>query len=315
MKHALITGSLGQDGYFLSEFLCKKGYRVFGMTRQAPRTDLPIESVEYIHGDLRDEVSLEVAIRKSWPDEIYNLGGQTFVPTSWEYSAETFDVNTGGIARILKIVEQEKPDTKVYQASSSEMFGNYDGACNEDTLFSPMSPYGASKVAAHQLCALYRSRGLFVVSGILFNHESERRGGEMVTRKIARHVAQWARGSLRPLRLGNMDTRRDWGFSGDYVRAMWMMLQQEKPENFVIGTGESYSVREFVEHACLHAGVKCGEIEIDKRMQRTQEIFNLRADPRKAYRVLGWRPDLTFEGLVGRMVSAELRRLGKAVCA
>jgi GDPmannose 4,6-dehydratase len=314
MKKALVTGALGQDGMFLSEHLRLLGYSVVGLTRRQLPADV-LTHINYIYGDLRDESSLEVAIRKSWPDEIYNLGGQVFVPTSWEYPAETFDVNTGGLARILKIVEREKPDTRVYQASSSEMFGNHNGACNEETPLAPMSPYGASKAAAHRLCALYRKRGLFVVSGMLFNHESERRGLEMVTRKIARHVAQWATGSEEVLMLGNLDSRRDWGFAGDYVKAMVMMLQRETPEDFVIGTGESHSVQEFVDTACHAAGIVSGKIEVDERMQRSQEIYDLRADASKAKSVLGWQPTLNFEQLVRRMVDAEMQRFGKSVSA
>jgi GDPmannose 4,6-dehydratase len=315
MKRALITGSQGQDGHFISAYLTSLGYAVFRMTRRFMVPD----GSEFIYGDLCDEESLAVAFRKAWPDEIYNLGGQVFVPTSWDYAAETFNVNTGGLARILKIVEREKPDTKVYQASSSEMFGNFDGACNESTPLQPMSPYGVSKAAAHRLCALYRERGLFVVSGMLFNHESPRRGYEMVTRKIARCVAAWADSVPSMLQLGNMESRRDWGFAGDYVRAMYKMLQQPSADDFIIGTGISHSVSDFLLEACDYAGVdrrvQLVHTVIDERMQRTQEIHNLYADATKARNVLGWVPTVDFKGLVAMMVSAEVERRQKAVKA
>lgn len=315
MKRALVVGALGQDGFYLSRLLVQKGYAVFGMVRRMPPCEEDA-NVEYIHGDLTNELSLSIAFRKAWPDEVYNLGGQVFVPTSWEYAADTFNVNTGGLARILQIVERTKPDTKVYQASSSEMFGNFDGACNERTPLSPRSPYGVSKVAAHNLCALYRERGLFVVSGILHNHESPRRGFEMVTRKIARCVATWASGVPEILQLGNMESRRDWGFAGDYVRAMYQMLQQQIPQDFIIGTGESHSVRDFLNEACNCAGVHSSVREhhtiVDARMRRTQEIYDLRADASKAKNMLGWVPTVDFKGLVKLMVDAEIERRQKS---
>lgn len=310
-KRALITGILGQDGSYLAEFLVSEGYHVFGAVhRQAP---FVTATVEYVYGDLRDEESLAIAIRKSWPDEIYNLGGQVYVPTSWDSPAETFDVNTAGLARILKLVLQIKRDTKVYQASSSEMFGNYDGKCSEQTLLRPRSPYGVSKKAAHELIGLYRERGVYAVSGILFNHESPRRGHEMVTRKIARHVAGWMAGNTSILYLGNLESRRDWGFAGEYVEQMHAMLQQPKPDDYVIGTGVSHSVKQFVVAACQYAGVDVGfafkHIAEDPRMKRSQEIFDLRADASKAKRGLGWESKVDFETLVGMMTKAEIERL------
>jgi GDPmannose 4,6-dehydratase len=227
------------------------------------------------------------------------------------HPAETFDVNTGGLARILKIIERLKRDTRIYQASSSEMFGNHNGPCSEVTPLQPMSPYGVSKAAAHRLVALYRERGLFVVSGMLFNHESPRRGTEMVTRKITRHVAGWAAGDMSMLHLGNMESRRDWGFAGDYVRAMHAMLQQEEAVDYVIGTGVSHSVMEFLQAACIVAGVDWGfarsHIHMDECFLRTQEIYNLVADAKKANAMLGWHVEVGFPELVKLMVEAEAK--------
>jgi GDPmannose 4,6-dehydratase len=226
------------------------GYEFYGLVRRAPNASPWLQKncsrIEFIYGDLRDSVSIEVAFRKAWPDEVYNLGGQVFVPSSWELPSETFDINVGGLARLLQIIERQKPDTRLYQASSSEMYGNVDGQCSEVTPFNPLSPYGSSKVAAHQLVGIYRRKGLFAVGGILFNHESPRRGPEMVTRKITRAAAQWANGEKAKLKLGNLQARRDWGFAGDYVKAMRLMLQQKEPKDYVIGTGSSHSVSDFV---------------------------------------------------------------------
>lgn len=325
MKTALITGCLGQDGTYLTEHLLELGYRIVGLIRKAPFSSAPAvnwaldkvtgERVEFVYGDMRDEASIRSAVRKAWPDEIYNLAGQVYVPLSWEMPEHTFDVNTGGLARILKVVEQVKIDTKVYQASSSEMFGNHEGACTDKTPMNPTSPYGISKLAAHHLVSLYRSRGLYVVAGILFNHESPRRGPEMVTRKIAKVVGRWACGSEEILTLGNMDSRRDWGFSGEYVKAMHLMLQQEKPDDYVIGTGKSHSVGDFLKTACRVAGISDGFCEThlgtDPRMTRTQEIFDMRANNEKAIKVLGWAPKVHFEELVAMMVDAEIEKVRK----
>jgi len=313
MKHALITGALGQDGQYLSELLLEKGYRVFGLVRRMGHC--AVDGVEYIYGDLRDELSLRTAIRKSWPDEIYNLGGQVYVPVSWEAPADTFDVNVGGLLRILKIVEQIKRETRVYQASSSEMFGNHSGVLNELSPLSPVSPYGEAKAAAHRIAARYRERGLFVVGGILFNHESPRRGHEMVTRKIACHVAGWAVGDKSMLLLGNMDSKRDWGFAGDYVRAMHLMLQQSEPEDFVIGTGVSHSVRDFLFTACRVAGIDAefavNHVQQDVRLKRDAEIYDLRANAKHAKLFMGWEPKVNFQELVELMVNSEISRLAR----
>lgn len=323
MKTALITGILGQDGTYLTEHLLSLGYNVFGLLRKAPSASTFgakwlahttwKNRVEFLYGDVRDEQSLRSAIRRSWPNEIYNLAGQVFVPVSWEFPEETFNVNTGGLARILKIVEAIKKDTRVYQASSSEMYGNHEGACTDETPMHPTSPYGVSKFAAHRLVNLYRDRGLFVVAGILFNHESPRRGKEMVTRKIACHVAEWKAGSEEPLSLGNTDSRRDWGFAGEYVQAMHLMLQQEKATDYVVGTGQSHSVKDFL-FACADAlGIShdfvVDHLQVDPRMVRTQEIYNMRADNSKIRTLLQWEPKVGFEKLVEMMALAELDRV------
>lgn len=324
MKRALITGICGQDGSYLAEYLLDLGYQVFGVVRREPQTVRwlhPIcDRLELVYGDLRDTTSLEVAFRKAWPDEIYNLGGQVFVPTSWEVPAETFDINVGGLVRLLQIVERQKPDTRVYQASSSEMFGNVDGFCNEQTLFAPASPYGTSKLAAHRLVQNYRGRGLFVVGGILFNHESPRRGPEMVTRKITRAAAAWARGDKKKLQLGNLLAKRDWGFAGDYVKAMHAMLQQATPKDYIVGTGKSHSVAEFVTQVLteLRAIVGNGSftgpveeyVEVDPRLVRTNEIHDLRADARLIQNELGWRTSVDLAGLVRMMLESDLAAAG-----
>src|SRR5437870_10225778 len=234
MKRALITGISGQDGSYLAEYLLQLGYEVYGLVRREPQSMRWLEpirdQIELLYGDMRDATSLEVAFRKAWPDEVYNLAGQVFVPTSWECPSETFDINVGGLARLLKIIADQKPETRIYQASSSEMFGNADEVCTEHTPMNPTSPYGASKMAAHRLLAVYRGRGLSAVGGILFNYESPRRGPEMVTRKITLAAARWMHGDRTKLKLGNLEARRDWGFAGDYVRAMHAMLQEPRAD-------------------------------------------------------------------------------------
>jgi GDPmannose 4,6-dehydratase len=323
MKKALITGISGQDGSYLAEHLLTLGYQVYGLVRRDAGTMRWIhaiaDQIELLYGDLRDEISLEVAFRKAWPDEIYNLAGQVFVPTSWECGPETFDVNVGGLARLLRIVERQKPDTRLYQASSSEMFGNVDGLCNEQTPLGPTSPYGTSKMAAHRLCAVYRERGLYVVGGILFNHESPRRGLEMVTRKISRMAAVWASGDSTKIKLGNLNARRDWGYAGDYVKAMHLMLQPSVPRDYVIGSGRSHSVREFVAQALVEAAIIRGPedvakaldtyVDVDARLLRTGEIHDLRADAGLATKELGWAPTVDFAGLVRMMVQADVAAL------
>jgi GDPmannose 4,6-dehydratase len=324
MKRALITGIAGQDGSYLAEYLLSLGYTVFGLGRREPeslRWLVPIlDRIEMISGDLRDAASLEIAFQKAWPDEIYNLAGQVFVPTSWEIPDETFDINVGGPCRLLRLIEQRKPETRLYQASSSEMFGNVDGLCNEDTPLAPTSPYGVSKMAAHRLLEVYRARKLFAVGGILFNHESPRRGPEMVTRKITRAAAGWAAGDRSKLRLGNLAARRDWGFAGDYVRAMHAMLQQTTPRDYVIATGESHSVEEFLSMvlALVHGIPDPREarrliedyVETDPRLLRSGEIHDLRGDARLARTDLGWAPSVDFAGLVHMMLASDVAAAG-----
>jgi len=319
MKKALITGISGQDGSYLAEYLLDAGYRVYGLVRRESSTMRWLQDIggrlELLYGDMRDTVSLEVAFAKAMPDEVYNLAGQVFVPTSWHLPAETFDINVGGLARVLNIVERLKPDTRIYQASSSEMYGNLNGLRNEETPLMPTSPYGVSKTAAHRLCEVYRARGIFVVGGILFNHESPRRGPEMVTRKITLASADWARGKKNKLKLGNMQARRDWGFAGDYVHAMHAMLQQPKPVDYVIATGQSHSVYEFVVEVlrCLDlvspgadvASVVNEYVEIDPKLFRTGEILDLRGDATRARQSLKWQPEVDFHGLVRMMVESD----------
>jgi GDPmannose 4,6-dehydratase len=322
MKKALITGISGQDGSYLAEYLLELGYSVYGMVRRETATMRwlnPIQDkIEVLYGDMRDLASLEVAFAKASPDEVYNLAGQVFVPTSWQIPAETFDINVGGLARLLNIIERQRPDTRIYQASSSEMYGNQHGLRDEQTGLAPTSPYGVSKTAAHRLCGVYRERGIFAVGGILFNHESPRRGPEMVTRKITLAAADWAQGKKSKLKLGNMQARRDWGYAGDYVRAMHAMLQQEKPNDYVIATGESHSVYEFVVEVlrCLDlvpSGRNVAEVvneyvEVDPKLFRTGEIHDLRGDASLARRSLNWNPDVDFKGLVRMMVESDTTR-------
>ena len=319
MKKALITGISGQDGSYLAEYLLELGYRVYGLVRREAGTMRWLgemqEQIELLYADMRDPASLEIAFAKASPDEVYNLAGQVFVPTSWQVPAETFDINVGGLARLLNIIERQKPDTRMYQASSSEMYGNLNGLRNEQTALAPTSPYGVSKTAAHHLCEVYRERGIFAVGGILFNHESPRRGPEMVTRKITLASADWAQGKRNKLKLGNMEARRDWGFAGDYVRAMHAMLQQEKANDYVIASGESHSVYEFVVEVlnCLHlvpAGSNVAEVvneyvEVDPKLFRTGEIHDLRGDASLARRELNWAPQVDFKGLVRMMVESD----------
>ena len=327
MKKALITGISGQDGSYLAEYLLDLGYEVWGMVRREPETSRWLEHtahrIEIVYGDLRDEESLAVAFQKAWPDEVYNLAAQVFVPTSWECPAETFDINVGGFARLLQIVVRQKPDTRVYQASTSEMFGNVGALCNEQTPFSPMSPYGTSKMAAHRLAEVYRNRGLFAVGGILFNHESPRRGPEMVTRKITRAAARWVLGDRAKLKLGNLQSRRDWGFAGDYVKAMHAMLQQDTPRDYIVGTGVSHSVEDFIRQVLTELRALCPAedvprsieawVEVDPQFLRTGEIHDLRADAGAARKELGWQPEVDFPQLVKMMIESDLASAREAM--
>lgn len=328
MKKALITGISGQDGSYLAEYLLRLGYEIWGLIRREPATlrwlQPIVDRVEFVYGDMRDTESLAVAFQKAWPDELYNLAGQVFVPTSWECPAETMDINAGGLARLLQLIERQKPDTRVYQASTSEMFGNAEGSCSEQTPLQPLSPYGISKMAAHRMAEVYRNRGLYVASGILFNHESPRRGPEMVTRKITRAAARWAMGDRTNLKLGNLHSRRDWGFAGDYVKAMHAMLQNGPAKDYVVGTGISYSVEEFLRQVLVEIRKITGQadapsveswVEIDSHLLRTGEIHDLRADATLAREELGWQPTVDFPQLVRMMVEADVASVREAAAA
>jgi GDPmannose 4,6-dehydratase len=319
MKTALITGISGQDGSYLAEYLLGLGYRVVGLARRSPETMRYISQVQHrieiIYGDLRDDASVEVAITKTVPDEIYNLGAQVFVPTSWQSAADTFDINVGGLARLLQIVARQNGAVRVFQASSSEMFGNHSGVCSEATTFTPTSPYGISKLAAHRLAGVYRDQGIYAVGGIMFNHESPRRGPEMVTRKITLQIAAaYVKGERPQIKLGHLDVRRDWGFAGDYVRAMHAMLQVPEPRDYVIGTGISHSVREFA--AAALAALKAINrtydftidecVQVDSNLFRRGEIRDLRADATAAREQLGWAPAVHFAQLVRMMLEADI---------
>jgi GDPmannose 4,6-dehydratase len=317
MPKALITGITGQDGSYLAEFLLEKGYEVVGMVRRSStvtweRVEHIKDQMEIVQGDLHDQSSLLNLVKEAQPDEIYNLAAQSFVPTSWNQPNLTGEVTGLGVTRMLEVIRLVNPKIRFYQASSSEMFGKVrEVPQNEDTPFYPRSPYGVAKVYGHWITVNYReSYNLFAVSGILFNHESPRRGLEFVTRKITDGVARIKLGMADKLALGNLDARRDWGYAKDYVRAMWLMLQQDKPDDFVVGTGETKSVREFCEAAFGHVGLNYEDYVIqDPRFYRPAEVDLLVSDPSKAKRVLGWEPSVRFEDLVRLMVEADLERL------
>lgn len=317
MKRALITGITGQDGSYLAEWLLEQGYRVFGLVRRSSTLNFERIShiqdrIELLSGDLTDQSSLLAALEQADPDEVYNLAAQSFVQTSWTQPVLTGDVTGLGVTRILDAIRVFKPGIRFYQASSSEMFGKVQAIPQrEDTPFYPRSPYGVAKVYGHWATVNYReSYGLFAVSGILFNHESPRRGLEFVTRKVTDGVARIKHGVQRELRLGNLDARRDWGFAGDYVRAMWMMLQQETPSDYVIATGETHSVRELVETAFSYVDLDWQEHVVqDPRFMRPAEVDLLIGDPSKARRELGWEPRVSFAELVRMMVDADLARV------
>ena len=317
MPTALITGITGQDGSYLAEFLLAKGYDVIGMVRRSStvtfqRINKIQDNITILQGDLHDQSSLVDLIERFRPDEVYNLAAQSFVPTSWNQPVLTGEVTALGVTRMLEAIRLVNPETRFYQASSSEMFGKVrEVPQNENTPFYPRSPYGVAKVYAHWITVNYReSYDLFAVSGLLFNHESPRRGLEFVTRKITYGVARIKLGLTNELRLGNLESQRDWGFAGDYVEAMWMMLQQEEPEDFVIGTGKTHSVRELCDHAFSHVGLDYEEFVVqDPRFYRPAEVDLLVADPRKAFKELEWQPKINFEELIQLMVDADLKRL------
>jgi GDPmannose 4,6-dehydratase len=317
MPTALITGITGQDGSHLAELLLDKGYRVVGMVRRAStesgyRLEPFRDRVELVQGDLLDQTSIARILEQVKPDEVYNLGAQSFVQTSWTQPVLTGEFTALGVTRMLEAVKKAAPKARFYQASSSEMFGKvHESPQRETTPFYPRSPYGVAKVYGHYITVNYReSYGLFACSGILFNHEGPRRGYEFVSRKITHAVARIKHGLAGELRLGNLEARRDWGYAGDYVRAMWLMLQQDQPEDFVIGTGVCHSVEEFVDIAFTHAGLNWRDyVVIDPQLYRPAEVDLLRADPTKAYTKLGWRPEVEFAELVRMMVDADLAAL------
>lgn len=316
-KNALITGITGQDGSYLAELLYNKGYNVYGLVRRlstpnTSRIDHILNYVELLQGDLTDQSSLNEAMRISQPDEVYNLAAQSFVGTSWNQPVHTGDVTGLGVVRVLEAARHVVPDARVYQASSSEMFGKVqETPQTENTKFYPRSPYGVAKVYAYWTCVNYReSYDMHVSNGILFNHESPRRGIEFVTRKITDSVARIYHGLQSELRLGNLDAKRDWGYAGDYVDAMWRMLQQNEPGDYVIATGETHSVEEFVQEAFSIAGLDWKEyVVIDPKFVRPAEVQLLLGDPSKAKRELGWEPKVHFKELVKMMVEADLERL------
>jgi GDPmannose 4,6-dehydratase len=319
-KRALITGITGQDGSYLAELLLGKGYEVHGIVRRASTTnywriDHLLERVHLHPADLLDQLSLIRVIESVRPHEFYNLAAMSFVPASWDQPMLTGEFNSQGVTRALEAMRQVDPTIRFYQASSSEMYGKVrEVPQTELTPFYPRSPYGVSKVFAHYITVNYReSYDLFAVSGILFNHESPRRGLEFVTRKVTDGVARIKLGLADALYLGNLDARRDWGFAGDYVRAMWMMLQQEKADDYVIATGESHSVRELVDAAFDHAGLDPGKyVKLDPRFLRPAEVDHLIGDAVKAKQMLGWKPEVGFRQLVTMMVDADLERLSVA---
>ena len=318
-RRALITGITGQDGSYLAELLLEQGYEVFGLTRRLSASNYwriahILDRLTLIPGDLLDQLSLIRVIERVHPHELYNLAAMSFVPASWDQPMLTGEFNSQGVTRVLEAVRVVDPSIRMYQASSSEMFGKVrEVPQTELTPFYPRSPYGVSKVFAHYITVNYReSYGLFAVSGILFNHESPRRGLEFVTRKVTDGVAKIKLGLEKQLKLGNLDAHRDWGFAGDYVRAMWLMLQQEEPEDFVIATGEAHSVKELVEIAFSHAGLEWQKhVVLDPNLLRPAEVDHLIGNAGKAKAKLGWKPSVDFKGLVTMMVDADLRRLKK----
>jgi GDPmannose 4,6-dehydratase len=315
-KTALITGITGQDGSYLAELLLEKGYRVVGMTRRTStdvheRIEHIVGDVEILSGDLLDQSSITSIVNDVRPDEIYNLAAQSFVPASWRQPVLTGEFTALGVTRVLEAVRQVNPAIRFYQASSSEMFGNaVESPQNERTAFYPRSPYGVAKVYAHWITVNYReSYDLFACSGICFNHESARRGKEFVTRKISDGV-----GLAKELRLGNLDAHRDWGYAGDYVRAMWMMLQQQDADDYVIATGTTHSVRDFLRIAFEVAGLGSFEpyVVVDSRFVRPAEVDRLIGDASKAKRRLGWEPQVSFEQLVAMMVESDVKRCARS---
>jgi len=314
---ALITGVTGQDGSYLAELLLAKGYEVFGVVRRTShhsyeRIDHLLDRITIVPADLLDQHSLTVALQETRPDEVYNLAAQSYVPTSWSQPVLTGEFTALGVTRILEAIRLVRPSARFYQASSSEMFGKVTQTPQRETThFYPRSPYGVAKVYGHWITVNYReSYGLYGVSGILFNHESPRRGIEFVTRKVTDGVARIKLGLATELRLGNLDAQRDWGFAGDYVDAMWRMLQQPEPRDYVVGTGVAHSVRQLVEIAFTHVGLDWQRHVVqDPKFVRPAEVDLLLADPTRARTELGWAPRMSFETLIRTMVDEDVRRL------
>ena len=316
-RKALITGITGQDGSYLAEFLLSKGYDVYGMVRRTStvryeRIQHIQNQLQLVQGDMGDLSSLITAISAVEPDEVYNLAAQSFVPTSWNQPVFTGDITGLGVTRMLEALRTVNPAIRFYQASSSEMFGKVrEVPQKETTPFYPRSPYGVAKVYGHWITVNYReSYDLFTCSGILFNHESPRRGMEFVTRKVTYHAAKIKLELANEIRIGNLDSKRDWGFAGDYARAMWLMLQQDYPDDYVIATGETHSVERLLEVAFAHVGLNWRDYAVqDQRFMRPAEVDLLVGDPSKARKALGWTPEVSFEELIGMMVEADLKKL------
>jgi GDPmannose 4,6-dehydratase len=319
-KRAIITGITGQDGSYLAELLLSKGYEVVGTVRRASAPNLwriqsLLDRITIKPADLLDQLSLIRVVDEVRPHEFYNLAAMSFVPASWDQPMLTGEFNAQGVTRVLEAIRQVDPGIRLYQASSSEMFGKVrETPQNELTPFYPRSPYGVSKVFAHYITVNYReSYDLFAVSGMLFNHESPRRGLEFVTRKVTDGVARIKLGLADSLSLGNLEAHRDWGFAGDYVRAMWLMLQRERPDDYVIATGVSHSVRDLVEVAFAHAGLDWrAHVKLDPKLIRPAEVEHLIGDSTKARTELGWQPDVDFAALIKMMVDADVERLDSA---
>ena len=318
-KTALITGITGQDGSYLAEFLLEQGYYVIGMVRRSSTVNFDRiahlqehEALEIVQGDLLDQMSLIDILRETQPSEVYNLAAQSFVPTSWRQPVLTGEFTALGVTRVLDAIRIVNPETRFYQASSSEMFGKVvEVPQNEKTPFYPRSPYGVAKVYGHWITVNYReSYDLFACSGILFNHESPRRGLEFVTHKVTHAVARIKLGLQDEVRLGNLEARRDWGYAGDYVRAMWLMLQQDEPDDYVIATGQTHSVRELCEVAFNYVGLNYKDyVVVDKKFYRPAEVDLLVGDANKGREQLGWEPTVSFEELIAMMVDADLAAL------
>ena len=313
-KRALITGITGQDGSYLAEFLLEKGYQVYGLVRRSSTINFERiahfqENIELIPGDLLDQSSLITALQTTRPDEVYNLAAQSFVPTSWTQPVLTGEFTALGVTRLLEAIRVVDAGIRYYQASSSEMFGMVEESPQDErTRFYPRSPYGVAKLYGHWITVNAReSYGLFACSGILFNHESPRRGIEFVTRKVSYNIARIKVGLQRKLKMGNLDAERDWGFAGDYVRAMWLMLQQDRPEDYVIATGVTHSVKRLLEVAFGHAGLDHREhVETDASLFRPAEVAHLLGNSSKARKQLGWEPKVSFDELVGMMVDSDI---------